>query len=265
MTANFTCLSYWCMLPHTFHRAFSGSSEPPASIRKVIRGEIRKTPSAWVSHWSHLHRKAEIPWRVTRCSGLHRHIPLLEGWDEDGDPGLKNKLLLKENQQQDLWQFCGRRIPMPQDRPTFPSWHIWIICGLPSFQGCQLDCLCPTLPSSVSWRQWGRGVCVCMCAWVHRDVILLGTAEHVCTHKTWYAGCACPPGKDRDKNMAAYTSWTPWGSFPAFLLWFSTKPGSCRSSSSRNPQATYAPGTDGWYKPVFRGQKTKSGITIFLI
>lgn len=50
-----------CVLPHTFHWALSGSRESPASIRKVIQVQIRKTPSAWVSLWSHLHRKAEIP------------------------------------------------------------------------------------------------------------------------------------------------------------------------------------------------------------
>lgn len=67
--------------------------------------------------------------------------------------------------------------------------------------------------------------------------------------------CVSSGKGQRQRDGSVYVLATLRESFLASLLWFRTKPGSCRPSSSSSPQAADASGTDGWYEQIFRGLK----------
>lgn len=185
-----------CVLPHMFRGGLSQAAEntPPAVGRSYKFREGRHLrPSAWVSHWSHLHRSTGGPWRVTGHSGHHGHICLLEGWKEDGDPRLRTNFFWKRISNRISGSCVGSGLPMLWDSLNFPGWHIRIICGLPLFQDFPL------------FGQLERGCTEKRSSWPPQSM-LPATAVCVPTKHGPF-----PPGGDRDKEMAPYTSWPPWG------------------------------------------------------
>lgn len=179
------------VLLYTFHCEFSQAAEKALSAvgrsYKFRRGRHVRPP-AWASHWSHLHERAGGPWGVIGRSGHRRHIALLKGWEEDWHPGLKGKLLLEENPQQGLWQLRGHGVARSMRQTHFSRLAradtLWLSAGL-SWSN-----------SLLNWPGAGEGL--------HGEGLLLGTAEPtpcpygMCTHKIWHAGCACPPGRDKE-------------------------------------------------------------------
>lgn len=137
------------VLLYTFHCEFPQAAEKALSavgrLYKVRWGRHVR-PSAWVNHWSHLHKRAGGPWRVIGCSGHRRHIALLKEWGGRLIPRAKGQTSSgRESATGSLTATWARGCPF-HETFTFPGWHMRIICG------CQLDCLGPTLSST------GRGM-----------------------------------------------------------------------------------------------------------
>ena len=190
-----------CVFHYTFHGGLSQAAEKPLPAVgrscKFRQGRHVRL-SAWVSLWSHLHRKAGGPWMVTGHSRCHRHIPLL-----GVRPGAKDKLLLEENQQQSLWQLRGHRVAhaMRQTRFSLLA-HMHNSC-LAIISGLSVGLSWSHCPPSVSRRWAARGAAPLGHCRAHFLPL-----RHVYP-QIWYAGCACPPG--RGKEMAPYTPWSFWG------------------------------------------------------
>lgn len=143
----------------------------------------------------------------------------------------------------------GTGCPVPQDRLAFAHSCIWIICGLPSFQGCQSGCLGLTsLPISQLERDY-TGRCVPLGS--YRPCFL--PLWRVYPQNTVCRLCMFSGKGQRQRDGSICVMATLRESFPASLLWFRTQPGSCRPSSSSRVQAADASGTDVWYEQTFRG------------
>lgn len=200
MTANFSCPSWWwfmCSLT-LFMVGFLRHQRNPSLSRKVTQVQKRKPHEVFSV-------KAGSSWRFVGHSGIFpswsSEMKVAQVWEQ---------IPLEKYQPQTIWQLCRHRVihvlrQIHFSQLAYPASkdNLWVAI---------ISCLSNYLGPSTTHSSAGQLV---MChvsqraapLGHHRSCFL--PSLHVYP-KIWRAGCAGPPGKDRDKAMALYIFWPAW-------------------------------------------------------